>query len=329
MRQLSKVYVPSPFWLRTLVRTSIKSPVVALEDVSFQVRRGEIVAIIGPNGAGKSTLFRVLTGLTSPTVGSAEVLGFDTTRRSVSVRRVVGFMPADDRSLWLRHTCRENLRFHARLQGIPERSVENRIEEMLETVGLEVAADRVGFALSSGMRARLQLARALLHKPAVLILDEPTGSVDPVGSHQLLELIKELASEQGLAVLISSHRVEEIEALHRNVVMLDRGHLVYWGDLDSLRYLWTRYHFEVEFATEENLIRATDRIRGLPDVEVVSVSPPAVTLRTEMGIGEILAMLDGELRAVTSVRNREISLREILAHTAETEMPVVTGSDSL
>ena len=296
---------------------------VALQDVSFQVKKGEIVAVIGPNGAGKSTLFRILTGLTSPTQGRAEVLGFDTIRQSLAVRRVVGFTPADDRSLWLRHTCRENLRFHARLQGMPDRSIENRVDEMLETVGLATAADRVGFALSSGMRARLQLARALLHNPSVLILDEPTGSVDPVGSHELLELIKAVTVQRGLAVLISSHRVEEIDSLHENVVMLDRGHLVYWGDLDSLRYLWSGTHLEIVFAGEREAVRVAERMRAVSGVELLIVEPPNVTLTSQMGVGELLALLDGELQAVKTLRDSPISLREILSRAAHMEQPTV------
>lgn len=316
IQSLSKVYLPSPLWLRTLVRTSIASPVMALDDVSFQVRRGEICAVIGPNGAGKSTLFRVLTGLTSPTSGFATVLGLHTTKESTAVRKVVGFMPADERSLWLRHTCRENLLFHARLQGVPEKHVGGRVDEMLELVGLREAADRVGFALSSGMRARLQLARALLHRPSVVILDEPTGSVDPVGSYELLELIKDITAARGLAVLLSSHRVEEIEALHHNVVMLDRGRLVHWGDLDSLRHLWGRPGFRLGFAGEGAAAGAARLLEQLPGVEVVTAEPPLITVTSSIGIGELLESLDGELGAVTSVESTTVPLREILIRVA-------------
>lgn len=322
IQRLSKVYLPSPLWLRTLVRTSITSPVVALEGVSFQVRTGEICAVIGPNGAGKSTLFRVLTGLTSPTSGSATVLGLDATRESTAVRKVVGFMPADERSLWLRHTCRENLLFHARLQGVPERQVGARVDEMLELVGLHDAADRVGFALSSGMRARLQLARALLHRPSVVILDEPTGSVDPVGSYELLELIKNITLTRELAVLISSHRVEEIEALHNNVVMLDRGRLVHWGDLDSLRHLWGRPSFQLSFAEDGAAVGAARLLEQLPGVEVVSMEPPVITVTSSIGIGELLGSLDGELHGLTSVENTTIPLREILVRAAREDAPL-------
>ena len=137
-----KVYEPSPMWLRFLLRSAITDPVVALDDVNFEVMPGEICAVVGPNGAGKSTLFRVLTGLTTPTKGSATILGIDVVKESTSIRRMIGFMPSDERTLYLRHTCRENLRFHGRLQGMRLRETLARVDETLEQVGLAHAADR-------------------------------------------------------------------------------------------------------------------------------------------------------------------------------------------
>ncbi|HEU4895281.1 MAG TPA: ATP-binding cassette domain-containing protein, partial [Acidimicrobiia bacterium] len=115
--------------MRLILRTSTKEPVVALDDVSFEVQPGELLAILGPNGAGKSTLFRIITGLTTPTTGTASVLGLDTTTKSSDVRRLIGFMPAENRTLLLRHSCRENLAFHGRLQGIPEKRLKGQIDE--------------------------------------------------------------------------------------------------------------------------------------------------------------------------------------------------------
>src|SRR3970040_1759721 len=191
---LRKVYEPYSRGMKLLLRTSVKEPVVAIDDISLEVRPGEVLAVLGPNGADKSTLFRVLTGLTTPTAGHASILGYDATRDSSAVRRLVGFMPAENRTLLLRHTSRENLAFHGRLQGISKRHLSERIDETLEKVGLFDARDRVGFALSSGMLARLMLARAILHEPSVLILDEPTGAVDPIGAYELLRLVQNIAT---------------------------------------------------------------------------------------------------------------------------------------
>jgi len=310
---LRKVYLPSPGWMRLLIRTSVTEPVIALDDVSIEVRPGEICAVVGPNGAGKSTMFRVLTGLTTPTSGSATILDRDTTDRSHDLLRSIGFSPAEHRTIWLRHTCRENLVFHARLQGIPKKDTARRVDNMLERVGLGHAAERVGFALSSGMQARLMLARALLHEPRVLILDEPTGSVDPVGSYELLEIIKKLTIENQLAVLISSHRLDEIEALHDSVLLLDRGKEVYRGDLDSLRGEWERPQIEIGFSGEKEAMAATDVLRATKGVEVKFTEGSRVTVSTAMPMGQLLTVLNGRVGDIHTVNQTKIRLQELLA----------------
>lgn len=316
VRGLGKVYMPSPLWLRFLLRSSINAPVVALEDVSLEVRPGEICAVVGPNGAGKSTLFRILVGLTTPTSGSASIMGLDVTSQAVAVRRLVGFMPADERSLWLRQTCWENLLFHGRLQGIPSSALRERIARTLELLGLSHVAGRAGFALSSGMRARLQLARALLHEPSVLILDEPTGSVDPMGSYELLETLRKMAVERGLAVLLSSHRLEEIEALHDNVALLDQGRLVHYGDLDALRRLWEkRPRIEISFVDQADLEEAAGLLRGFEQVEILGRDAHTLTLTSSIGLGRLLTELDGRVGRIRSIHERKMSLRELLTST--------------
>lgn len=146
VRNLSKVYYPSPAWLRMLLKTAITKPVVALDDISFGLKRGEICVIVGPNGAGKSTLFRILTGLTTATSGSATVLGHDV-KDGVQIRSLIGFMPAEDRNLMLRHTCAQNLEFRGRLQGLPKRELPDRIDEVLEQVGIPHAKNQAAISL--------------------------------------------------------------------------------------------------------------------------------------------------------------------------------------
>lgn len=309
---LRKTYEPSPLWMRALLRTAVREPVVALDGVSLKVHPGEICAIIGENGAGKSTLFRVLTGLTTPTSGSARILGYDVTSGSTSIRRSIGFMPAEQRSLLLRHTCRENLEFHGRLYGIAKSKLRGRISDTLELVGLTQAADRGGFALSSGMAARLMLARALLHKPSVLILDEPTGAVDPIGSYQLLELIQRLASEEGIAVLLSSHRLDEIEALHDHVILLDRGRIIYSGDLEHLRSLWERPRFEVEFLTAAVTKSAARLLNMMDQTATEVVDEHSLIVSTDLGLGALLRSLAAHIESVHSVKESRIGLHELL-----------------
>lgn len=313
VRNVSKEYVPSPPMMRVLLRSAIKEPVQALDDVSFKVEPGRICAIVGPNGAGKSTLFRTLTGLTTPTTGEAYVQGFDVARQSFQVRKVIGFHAADERMLLLRHSVMENLMFHGRLQGIQGKALKRRVRGVLEMVNLERAAGRLALALSSGMKARLQLARALLHRPRVLILDEPTGALDPVAAYQFLEIIKEATHEQGMATLISSHRLEEIEALPEHVLLLNEGKIVYDGHLDSLRGLWERPHLEARFASADAASASVGALDAIDGVEVVSTQEDLVTLSTALGVGELFSAANGYLDDVTGITISRMPLRELLA----------------
>jgi ABC-2 type transport system ATP-binding protein len=299
--------------MRVLLRSSIREPIVALRDVSFQVEAGKICAIVGPNGAGKSTLFRIFTGLTTPTNGTASICGFDVAKQSFNVRRVIGFHAADERMLLGRHTCRENLAFHGRLQGIPKRELKNRIREVLELVGLERTANRLAMALSSGMKARLQLARALLHKPRVLILDEPTGSLDPVAAYEFLEVIKKTVAEQNIAAMISSHRVEEIEALPDHVLLLDHGQLIYNGNLDSLRRHWEKPGVQIGFTTADAAQKAAVLIDELPGVEVISTEEERILLRSSLPPGQLFVAANGRLDSVVSISEVRMPLRDLLA----------------
>ncbi len=312
IEHLRKVYEPYSSWMRLLLRTSVKEPVVAIDEINLEVGSGDLLAVLGPNGAGKSTLFRVLTGLTTPTGGRASILGYDTTTESAQVRRLVGFLPAENRTLLLRHTCKENLAFHGRLQGLSKRKLDARIDETLEQVGLAHARDRVGFALSSGMLARLMLARAILHEPAVLILDEPTGAVDPIGSFELLGLVQDIAKSQDIAVLISSHRLDEVELLDDKVVLLDKGHVVYSGALDDMLSQARRPVIEIQFDSAESAAAGAESTGQLDGVEAVEVDDALLVLTTELPMGRVVKELEGHMDRIISIGQIQPRLRDVL-----------------
>lgn len=315
VRELSKVYRPSPPWMRFLVRSNLQHEVVALDRVSFELGRGEILAVVGPNGAGKSTAFRILVGLTSPSSGRARILGIDCRTGGARVRRLIGWMPAEDRSLLLRLSCAENLRFHGRLHGMTTTEIRRRSDQVLEEVGLSAFADATPFALSAGMRARLQLARALFHSPQVLVLDEPTGSVDPVASHELLDLIVRVVEERKLAALISSHRLEEIEALHSHVILLDQGRIRYDGDLDELRKRYDRARIELECDDPGSARLIADRLQDQAAIEaaVSEGTLVSITLKPETRVVDVLTGLAEFSDRVLHVRDSRTPLRDILA----------------
>jgi ABC-2 type transport system ATP-binding protein len=316
VKDLTKIYDPSPTWMKLLVRSNVTSSVVALDGINFEVGPGEICAVVGPNGAGKTTTFRILLGLTTPTSGTATVTGYDAQHESVAVRRMVGWMPGQDVSLLMRLTCTENLRFHGRLQGLKGPDLKARIADALAKVGLAHAAEYSVFALSSGMRARLQLARALVHSPKVLILDEPTGAIDPVAAHELLGLIISIVEEERLACMISSHRLEEIEALHSHVVLLDKGRIRYDGDLDELRTIADRHQLDIRFATNEGARQARKLIEASGLGESVSVEDAMVTTvlsSSDTTVGDVLAALESVVPEVVHLQEVQRPLRDVLA----------------
>lgn len=311
---LSKTYVPAPRWMRLLVRTPIKEPIHALNGVTFDLFRGEILAVVGPNGAGKSTLFRLLVGLTTPTSGLGLVFGHDISRSESTTRRLIGFTSADDRTLFLRQTVQDNLVFHGRLHGMTDDEMDVRITEVLKQVGLEAARERSGFAMSAGMRARLQIARGLLHSPRLLVLDEPTGAVDPIAAFGLIELIRDIAQREGVAVLISSHRLDEIESLGKNVLLLDKGHVRFHGDLQRLRAQYDANVAEISFVSPSAARSAYGAASNGSNEHV------SVTLRNEVvevgpreAVGDVILSMGSEARGISRIEEPQRSLMELLA----------------
>jgi ABC-2 type transport system ATP-binding protein len=316
VKDLVKTYEPSPRWMRSLVRTNVKHQVRAIQGITFDVRPGEICVVLGPNGAGKTTTFRVLVGLTTPTSGTTSVMGYDSNREATSVRKLVGWMPGNERTLLMRHSVEENLRFHGQLQGMDKKTLSSTIDETLALVGLEGRQKSTCFALSSGMKARLQLARALLHKPNVLILDEPTGSVDPVASHELVHLIRDIVSERQIAALISSHRLEEIETLHSRVLLLDNGRVRYDGNLTDLKRQYAGPRLEIHFRTVEAASAGTDELKRA-DVGTISQSAEngiICELHPEATQSTVLEILKAQTDDIVALNETEIPLQAILAN---------------
>jgi ABC-2 type transport system ATP-binding protein len=309
---VAKVYEPMPRSLRFLLRSQVDERVHALRGVSLQLDRGDVCVVIGPNGAGKSTLFRILTGLTTPTEGRAFISGLDTSVNSSQIRRRIGFAPAEERTLLLRHTCRENLAFHGAMQGLSGAGLARRIEEVLEFVGLGEAAGRAAVALSTGMRARLQLARALLHDPDVLILDEPTSAIDPVSARSIIRLVLRAAKDRGAAVLLSSHRLEEIESLGDHVLLLDRGEPVFQGDLASFTRTFANPLIEVELDTASAAQATVERAAGAGITGRVShENPRVVTLENMSSIPRALDLVDDQ-STILAVRDKTPTLLDVL-----------------
>jgi ABC-2 type transport system ATP-binding protein len=208
----------------------------ALADVSLEIREGEFFGLLGPNGAGKTTLFKILSTLILPDNGSAKVKGFDVVGQPASVRRVLAPATPDERSLNWRLSARENLRSFAALHGMRGRALSARLEEVLELVELADTGEKLAGQFSSGMRQRLLIARALLSDPAVLLLDEPTRSLDPLSARRLRVFLREeLATRRGCTILLATHSAEEALHLCDRVGVLHGGRLLRVGPPDRLQ----------------------------------------------------------------------------------------------
>jgi ABC-2 type transport system ATP-binding protein len=246
-------------------------PFVAVDNVSFDVRRGEIFGFLGSNGAGKSTTIRMLCGLLRPTSGTALVDGLDVTRNPEGVKQRIGYM-SQRFSLYELLTVEQNIRFFGGIYGLtPERLAERR-RFVLEMAGLHGREQTLARDLAGGWRQRLALGCAILHQPAILFLDEPTGGVDPLSRRQFWRLIDSLAAA-GVTVLVTTHYLDEAERCHR-VAVIHAGALAVLGTPAELKGVFAgRPIVEVRAADPVAAMRALD---GMPEVEKTSLFGTAV-----------------------------------------------------
>jgi ABC-2 type transport system ATP-binding protein len=226
-------YRPPTGWLRLVTRSASSTTVPVLKGIDLDARPGRILGLVGPNGAGKTTLIRIISGLLSPDEGRVLVAGVDPTVDRRRASAALGLVLADDRSLYWRLTGRQNLEFHAALYGLDRTQASARASELLEQTGL-AHRDRHVFGYSTGMRASLAIARALVHDPPVIVLDEPTRSLDPLAARDTCDMLRTLATD-GRTVLLSSHRLEELERTADDIAVLLDGRIEFAGQVDELR----------------------------------------------------------------------------------------------
>jgi len=304
---------------------------VAFSDVSFEVARGEVFGFLGPNGAGKTTTVLMLLGLTERSEGVVRVVGVDPMRDPLAVKRKVGYMP-DTVGFYDGMTGRQNLAYTGRLNRIPGRVAAQRIDDLAQQVGLQHAIDRRVETYSRGMRQRLGIADALLKEPSVLILDEPTASLDPEGVAELLALIERIAAERQIAVLLSSHLLDQVQAICHRVGIFYEGRLIAEGPVRDLAAGTSRTTDEVEVGaialdgspvTFESLSAVLQAVAGVdsvvPDAEnarlLVATGTPGIA-------GDLAAAVAAAGLRTVHLRTREERLDSIyrrLVHAAADE----------
>jgi ABC-2 type transport system ATP-binding protein len=257
----------------------------AVDALDLEIHPGEVFGLLGPNGAGKTTTILMLLGLTEPSAGSAQVLGTDPTRDPLTVKSRVGYLP-DEVGFYDDLTAAENLRYTAALNRLPRAVAEERVEQLLDDVGLADDADRKVGEYSRGMRQRLGVADALVKRPALLILDEPTVNIDPEGVRELLLLVERLRSDHGVTVVLSSHLLHQVQQVCDRIGIFVAGRLRACGTIDELASdLDNRWEFRVGLA---DVAEPVSMLRSIAAVRSVTRSEGGWVVQAESDIRPVL-----------------------------------------
>jgi ABC-2 type transport system ATP-binding protein len=285
---------------------------VALDGVSFEVHQGEMFGLLGPNGAGKTTLMSILSCLLAPTAGEVRLSDTIVTRSNLEVRRWIGIVP-QELALYSELTARENLRFVGQLYGMHQAELREREKEILDLIGLADRADQLAGTYSGGMKRRLNLGLALMHRPRLLLLDEPTTGVDPQSRNHIFEGVKNL-NEQGLTVIYTSHYMEEVQALCPRIGIIDQGKLI---ACDTLKNLLHQLAGVIRFRVTAITSALFERVQKLPVMRVTERGEQILELETNNVNATLLQLVSllNELNIeLTSLETEEPNLERVFLH---------------
>ncbi|HLM01262.1 MAG TPA: ABC transporter ATP-binding protein [Pyrinomonadaceae bacterium] len=312
IENLSKTYPPSFPRLKKLLHIAVKPAVEALKNVSFEIETGEIFGLIGRNGAGKTTLTKIIATLVQPSGGRVSVKNFDSVADEVKVRALIGLATAEERSFYWRLTCEQNMMFFARLYGMNDRAARRKINELFEKLNLEELAKRRFSLLSTGNKQRLAVARALLPAPPILLLDEPTRSLDPLAAAEMRRLI---ASLENVSVLLTSHNLSEVEELCRRVAVISRGEI---RDIDTPENLRGKHTQTQRVKITLRNLRESD-LKLPPELEKLEMETGADFLRISFErnagdrlLGEAISLLNEKGARILDVETEKPTLLDVL-----------------
>lgn len=284
----------------------------AVNDLTLTVNRGEVFGLLGHNGAGKTTTVRLLNGVLNPSAGMSRVLGLDPVADGSALRRRTGVL-TETPSLYEGLTARDNLLVFADLYGIPRGESVLRVEQMLAHFALEDRADEKTGGYSKGMKQRLALARAFLHQPELLFLDEPTAGLDPVAAKQVNDLIVQISRDEGRTVILATHNLHDAQRLCDRVAVMEEGHLAALGTPAELAQQY-RQRITVEIETDaDQIARAAALAQALPDVEAAQYNGTVLTLEgvAHAAIPDVLAHLVNAGVRVYRVAPGETTLEDV------------------
>ena len=288
----------------------------ALNQVSFDVREGEVFGLLGPNGAGKTTTIKILTTLLLPTNGRVSVLGFDVVKESAKIRDKINFVYGGERGVYGRLTAKEYMHYFCTLYKIPNKDQPQQINQLLELVGLTEAANQKIHTYSKGMVQRLHIARCLINDPKIIFLDEPTIGLDPIGARLLRDIVKELA-QKGITIILTTHYMQEADELCDRIAFIKNGEISMIGDPTHIKESCN--HLKLFEATMQ--VYDTDKLKEdtfLQKVEVTEIKAPYYSVMFQVGEKEALLEELKEYLAkygdVIKLERREISLEDAYVH---------------
>jgi len=287
---------------------------VAVNDVSFAIQEGEVYGLLGPNGAGKTTTISMVSCLIEPTSGAITVDGHDSAREPGALKAALGVVPQEV-ALYPTLTAAENLRFWGSMYGLRGDALKRAVADALELAGLADRAKERVEKYSGGMKRRINIAAGILHKPRVLLMDEPTVGIDPQSRNHILETVKDL-NAAGMTVLYTSHYMEEVEYLCDRIAIMDHGVIIAEGTLNELRDVvggMDVVAVKVAGATPEVL----ERVRAIEGVEGVESADDALEVLTRSSgsiMGRLVSTLESEGAHVTSVSVTEPNLESVFLH---------------
>jgi len=286
---------------------------LALDNVSFWVDQGDTFGYLGPNGSGKTTTIRILLDLLKPKSGKVSVLGHDIFKDVVSAKLRIGFVLEAD-GLYQNMTAMENLAYYSRIYGIPD--YRTRSKELLSLMGLDDRADEKVSSYSKGMRQRLALARAMVHDPDILILDEPTSGVDPTGQMEVRSLVIDLAHKFGKTIFFSSHNLDEVQRICKRVALIHQGQIRLCGDLNELRTEGGLSKVMIQTADEEApLDKVAKELGGVPWIQSCVREGKNLIVQLSKGspVHELVGLLCSKGVRVDGVNRIQASLEDIYA----------------
>lgn len=292
--------------IKAIIKPKYKT-INAVNDINFTVEKGEVLAFIGPNGAGKSTTIKMLTGILYPTSGEIQVMGVDPSKKRKQLSYKIGTVFGQKEQLWMHLTPYDNFKFFGSIYDIPEKEIEERIEDLKRTFELDEFINTPVRNLSLGQRIRCEIVAALIHKPDILFLDEPTIGLDPVVKENIRKLIKKMNKEYNTTIFLTSHDIGDIEKLCKRVIIINHGKIIMDDTMTNLKYHYLNKKI-IEVKMKEKVdLEAEDGITVLKD--------NGYNLKFELDsqkktVADVIKMLDTE--KIVDINISSIPLEDII-----------------